>query len=658
MTEAKRIALLIGSPVGGLQGVSNDIRQIASRLEVRGFECRRCEGDRATRDEILAQLDRLRGEAEAGDAIVVYYSGHGGRCLLTTGQGGESQVAHNYLVPMDHERETSFRGITDFELALTFRTLTDKTPNVTVILDCCHASTMVRGDQHRSLYRDGSEFVGQPQERVRMWVGQRQYEMPRELQASYENFQNNKERLYVDSNPRIVRMVATGAGAPAFEFDHDGVSGGYLTRELCAALDEEHALRSALSDGDRSQVSWDRVARRVRARIIATRKSTTQRPEVEGPSERLLFSTETEADLLDRTTLVRSSDGTAWIEAGTLHGLELGDRVEVFGNQDDVVGVATIKALFADHARVDISANPAAEGSVGSPGPGLRSRDAVAKVADYTRAETVWIEESVAHREGLIRRVEGLARLRHAPQRQGATFVIRMRHDHFEIEGPAFFRRRPRTLGCDLDAMIDDLDDVARGMILEQRLTRPPGLSASVDWSATLYAKPPGGTDEHAVQEDERLPVETRAYLKLASCGRGAPTIFINALDRGVSGRVHLLNPSQPSGVQLRAPEGPGCNEDRVPGLEGVLKLVWPKDVPNDAPARESIIVVASQRPLDLRNVLAVPSELRRRLRDARQARDVAKEAEVERTGYTAPERRLGADLRWDVKRIHFTLVP
>ena len=76
-----------------------------------------------------------RAATRPGDGVVVYYSGHG--ALL-----GELQ----YLVPVDmaDSTPTDFRGYLAEELTAAVRALTDVTPNVTVILDCCHSGGAVR----------------------------------------------------------------------------------------------------------------------------------------------------------------------------------------------------------------------------------------------------------------------------------------------------------------------------------------------------------------------------------------------------------------------------------------------------------------------------------------------------------------------------------
>ena len=144
-------ALLIGSETYGLSGVNSDVELMAMTLERRGFEVRRhIDGD-ATRSGIIAAYERLVSETPVGstEPVVVYYSGHGGRNQLDDAEERARRGAATHLhfiVPFDMESssESDFRGILAQELSDLQRRLTERTSNVTTILDCCHSGTMSR----------------------------------------------------------------------------------------------------------------------------------------------------------------------------------------------------------------------------------------------------------------------------------------------------------------------------------------------------------------------------------------------------------------------------------------------------------------------------------------------------------------------------------
>ena len=75
-----KLALLIGSSYGGLQGTDGDVGQIASLLEGHGFPSAnilRLINDKATRQNILDAWEDLICSTSDGDAAAIFYSGHG-----------------------------------------------------------------------------------------------------------------------------------------------------------------------------------------------------------------------------------------------------------------------------------------------------------------------------------------------------------------------------------------------------------------------------------------------------------------------------------------------------------------------------------------------------------------------------------------------------
>jgi hypothetical protein len=152
-----RKALLIGSQIKGLTGVDNDITSMEVVLDRWGFACVRCEAASATRAGILDACERLIADAGPEDAVVVYYSGHGGYCRapVEAPPGERPDEAMQFIVPwdIDDSVEGDFRGITSVELSVLFARLADRTRNVTVALDCCHSAHMARDDERHMVLR-------------------------------------------------------------------------------------------------------------------------------------------------------------------------------------------------------------------------------------------------------------------------------------------------------------------------------------------------------------------------------------------------------------------------------------------------------------------------------------------------------------------------
>jgi hypothetical protein len=184
------------------------------------------------------------------------------------------------IVPTDlaSSTATDWRGITAWELSILQARLTAKTRNVVVILDACHASHMSRDS-------------AAPRVVTRA--------LPHPILAGFEAHLAALRRSYgavcdaVDpvSNADAVRLVACGQKESAFEYgDAADRYRGVFTEELLAVLAQT---------GD-ARPSWASVGAAVRTRVL--RRYITQRPDVEGPARRRLFSL-VEDDDVQRPTL-------------------------------------------------------------------------------------------------------------------------------------------------------------------------------------------------------------------------------------------------------------------------------------------------------------------------------------------------------------------
>ncbi|WP_327000455.1 caspase family protein [Dactylosporangium sp. NBC_01737] len=142
-----RRALLIGSQTHGLRGVHDDVASMRDALAGFGFQARTLVGEQAGYDGIVDAYRALIADTADGDAVVVYYSGHGARYRNPlAARDPDSPAWLQYLVPTDLPGAAAgtFRGVLAEELSLLQSALTARTGNVTTILDCCHAARMSR----------------------------------------------------------------------------------------------------------------------------------------------------------------------------------------------------------------------------------------------------------------------------------------------------------------------------------------------------------------------------------------------------------------------------------------------------------------------------------------------------------------------------------
>jgi hypothetical protein len=88
-------------------------------------------GEDATREAVLAALDRLAQAADAQSTVVVYYSGHGYRVAASTGEA-------YYLMPYGYDVQQLYRtAVSGVEFAERLRSV--RAQKLLVLLDCCHA---------------------------------------------------------------------------------------------------------------------------------------------------------------------------------------------------------------------------------------------------------------------------------------------------------------------------------------------------------------------------------------------------------------------------------------------------------------------------------------------------------------------------------------
>ncbi|NJK32423.1 MAG: caspase family protein, partial [Deltaproteobacteria bacterium] len=265
-----------------LAGALHDAERMSACLPP-GFEIRRSLGPQLIRATLLRQLREVLEDAEPGEIVIVFFSGHGGICYFRRPDGRVSEQPHRYLVTEDE-------AVLDVEVSVLVAKLAERGVMVLWISDCCYAQGIVRSglpsaaleqdeddDERDSLATTGRVIKRVPP-RVRDW--------PTHYGADYPEYSSfagwlaaQREQGVLDphGHPLVVRISASSAEQPAYEGrDEDGVPGGLLTIELCPLLAEHDKRRSV-----------GRIMALLRARLAAGNHAALQRPEAEGPADRL-----------------------------------------------------------------------------------------------------------------------------------------------------------------------------------------------------------------------------------------------------------------------------------------------------------------------------------------------------------------------------------
>lgn len=579
-----RRALLIGCPTFGLEGVEDDVDRVDVALRLYDFERRHVTGPAATRDAILAALRRLIADTDADDAVLVYYSGHGGlaenRAARRIVLDGRPHAAipepsrYQYIVPVDHG-PGNFRGIFSAELSALLAELTAITTNVTVVLDCCHATGTALAPRFRARAIP-LPWAGDISEHL-AWLRAQGYDLSMRATA-------------VEGNPHAVRLVACAANQRAYEVadDEHGTRGGLLTGAFVELLREVHGGLPP---------SWDAIGKAIRERVRL--KMSGQHPDVLGPKDRRLFTCEALARV--DAFAYFEHNGEPRLRAGALHGIRTGDRFLVMPinaavpdsdlalaelEADDVgahvtrvklstrIGgaalppgarairshtehrrhpvrvyggglfVAPLTAAIAASPRLQLAASdePALAGITAAPSGALELRDDHGVLVRRDRAD----EDAWPALAPIVRTLEQLARVRELLELRGA-------------DGPGF-----------LSPPI-----VAWGRI------RPDG----VEWL------PADGATLHA---GDRLVVKITSACQLP--------IHASVLGVGVDRSITLQSAAMPHGVPLREGETYVLGRDSSGQLLG-LPLQWPDHTDSSEPQPLALTIVATDLPVDLRSL-------------------------------------------------------
>ncbi|HZS42065.1 MAG TPA: caspase family protein [Polyangia bacterium] len=320
--------LLIGIddyPTAPLNGSVNDIQAIEALLLDRvGVEPRRIARLAAPRrgrvptrlssaiptlDNLRAAIGRIVEEAKPEDRVFIYYSGHGVQRSIIERR---RLISREALVPVDVLAEPGReRYLFDFELnALLDRVRTD---DVTVILDCCHAAGIRRGESEAS----GGES------RARLWPARAE---PTALPALAPRPAMRGLSAGIGGGERHLVLSACAASELAQELEQNRYARchGALTLGLLEVLE-------SIDDAHLRELRWGSLWSSLVDRVAGWSRS--QHPRLQGSGERRLFGGAWQ--LRDGGLPLASRDSYVEIGAGTLTGVTAGAKVAVYGQEPD-----------------------------------------------------------------------------------------------------------------------------------------------------------------------------------------------------------------------------------------------------------------------------------------------------------------------------------
>jgi hypothetical protein len=559
-----RRALVLGSQIDGLRGVDNDTRQMAAMLGVREFDVDLRIGADATRAGMLAGYDQLIAASGPDDAAVVYYCGHGYHASIP-----QEACSWQCIAPTDLREGTGtdWRGITAWELSIKQAQLTAKTRNVTVILDCCHSAQLSRSDGI---------------------VGATPRALPHPVHTGFDHHLAALRAIYgpafdaVDpvGNLHAVRVVACGQSEVAFESpDEAGVYHGVFTDELIGVLTEAGS----------APVSWATIIGAIRTRVL--RRFNRQRPDIEGPVRRGLFSL-TEHDDLGRVAVTVAGEQLR-LSGGQLTGVAVGD---VYGVLPAGVTVHDDARTLAQVEVIEVFATTASARRT----TGVDSIPPDAVAVPIRRRASRWpvtIVGSKPARAAVEAAIAASHTLRTSlPGEAGSLAMVRVEHGVVTIEDAGGPLSPPAAFPSGLDSVLAQLANlgVAQGL---RELEGEHGVRAG-DLAIELGTAHDGET-RRLPDHGGVLGLRDRYYLNLEQ--RGQRTLFLHVLSLSARGKVTLLTHFARGGVVLDRHHPSVMLGQRADGAIIGVGLRWPEGLPRNGILRlMELVVVATPTTTDL----------------------------------------------------------
>ena len=577
-SSAKR-ALLIGSPTGGLSGPETDLSSIAQVLRLYKFSCTICfiEGRStfpATRNGIFAAWEQLLQQTSPGDAVVIYYSGHGGLLEKDKKDVSNKRWRLQYIVPLDIDQTTpsDFRGITDVEISSFLMKLTKRTDNVTVILDCCHSANMARGPTRAKTLL--------PRDYPEVW---------RHMQAMFDQKIIGTD-FFPEGNPNVVRFVGATASGSAYEKT-------FLDGRRMGALTE--AITEALTLALPTQASWRGILDHVRDRM--SRTLPEQYVDVEGPAKRFCFTTSLET-LSGSLPISIAQGGVGLVLAGGwLHGVSKGDKYAIMPYNEDKptlakqIAIAEVRHVGVSSSAVSVEwrdpSNALPEGARAILLVKALNRLPIAVRGDdqFQKAMVSYINQSKYLRTAeLSEQLSSLA-------------IISKEDSDLNIQTSVGILRKWAVENADeLQQAVKDsmkvLMNFAKAhhlLTLKSRIPWSHGLKVEYGWVNSGLRRP---------LTDPNYVLNVGQYLFISMRNTSKATIFVSIFDL-LADNVVLVSNLSPSGIEI--PAG-GHYEFGTVDFTGELigsKLNWPQHVPEDQEIHETEVLVITDRRIDLRSL-------------------------------------------------------
>lgn len=605
-------ALLVGinaypnfPPERQLRGCLNDVALLRGTLHDRfGFPEDAIivlTDDQATRDGILAAMQRLADECGPGDVVLFYYSGHGSQ--LSDREGDEPDFFDETIIPSDSGRSPhKNRDITDDEIYLWLRDLGQRTGNITLWFDCCNSGSLTRapfGGATRSVPRDDRPVSQLPESPI-----------PRsEWDALKVAHRVTGPSGWAPVSSRYVMIAACRDEQTANEYPpgagpSDEVHGCltfYLHQELMNA-----------GPGTTYQDVFDAARRRVSAAY------PDQTPQLEGNRDRILFGL---VDLAPARFIdVKERAGTlVTLEGGLAHAVQVGSQWAIYpaGTKQPGGPVAEVGTVAVEAAGgLTSTAKVVKESSSGAIAQGCRAFETDpgfgrASLVVNLAPSPAGLE---AQRDALVARLSKSSTVR-AAQCGEASFaqvvmvaprgapgpgdpvgkLAEVRDPIWAVIGGGGQPLMPPKPVAAVDAIVESLETIARYNHL--LAIRNPGGALKGKVKVTLIRKRKGEAWQDARPDAEgRVIYQVGAQLAFRVVHTHTDPLFLNVLDFTFTYKVGLIYPPAHGANEVLVPLLP-FEFGKRQGQHLFLKR-FPEDY-EESEGRETLKMILANRPID-----------------------------------------------------------
>lgn len=574
----KKRALLIGCPTYSLRGPINDVDKIAKVLGRLGFEITRCCGLTATRAKILQEWQNLIDASMNNDAVVIYYSGHGG-LVESPQQKPNEPWRYQFILPADYNETTDqdFRGILEVELTYMLQKTTDKTENVTVVFDCCHAGQMVRLPRHMNTVAKRIPEI-------------QHYNISNHISSLAGTGMLQGDRHF-EENKKAVRLAAAAAVETAWEYeDMCGVWRGAMTEALCHAIEE----------AGHHKVSWRTIILRVQEMV--NRMFPYQHPHVEGPAIRVLFSTQ---EIDSRRLDLKVIDGEAIIQAGRVAGVRNGSVYAVmpFGyetiDQRSLIAKATVNHVKGFLAGVELAFEPSMHDIPNGQASVFLLMEAISR----------WPIEVPHYILGLREAINSTQFLKSydASEDLAPLAVTELQADRVVLRTSSGAQiASERIANGATDQALGNIVRVAEQLGRAQHLLalgcerQQDELEHKVKTAVGLVDNGKPG-EEFRQDGKDTVMDNDRIYISIKN--NGTKTVYVSVLNINVKGEVVLISNATATGIDLPPDREYRMGVSPVTGALRGLGLSWPNGVPRWQPVEEHLLFMLTDSPMSFRNI-------------------------------------------------------